>query len=183
MVRFNFDWEKTIDAIEFIARQEPGITQYYIGKILFFADREHILDYGRPITGDKYVAMEHGPVPSAVRNLLRVDGEYPDEVIDRLDARIEIQHDRNKQRVYSLGAPQNTKLSGSDKEYLLDAIQKYAHMSFGELRELSHDDKAYMEAWDRLGNANEMKIELWLDELDNAEIARAQLIENSRCAG
>ena len=97
MIRFNFDWQKTVDAIEFLAQQKPGMTQYYIGKLLFFADREHIMDYGRPITGDRYVAMEHGPVPSAVRNLL--NGEYPDEVADRLEERVVIEVNGNKQHV------------------------------------------------------------------------------------
>ena len=182
MIRFTFDWEKAIDAIEFLAEQKPGLTQYYIGKLLFFADREHILDYGRPITGDRYVAMEHGPVPSAVRNLL--NGEYPDEVADRLEERVVIETRGNKQHVFAKGGHDGhaSRLSGSDKEYLLDAVAKYAHLSFGRLREISHEDPAWVEAWERLGTAaNEMKIELWLGQLEDAEIAEAQMIETSRC--
>src|SRR5262245_38259680 len=40
-------------------------------KLLYIADRESLRDNGRPITGDQIVAMERGPVPSAVFNLIR----------------------------------------------------------------------------------------------------------------
>lgn len=184
MIRFNFDCEKAIDAIEYIAQLRPGVTQYYIGKILFFADREHILDYGRPITGDRYVAMEHGPVPSAVRNLLRLDGDYPDEIVDKLEARVFIENKGNRQHVFAKnGAEPSKRLSGSDKEYLRGSVEKYAHLSFTELREISHEDPAYAEAWEREGTAaNEMNIELWLNQLEDASVAKTQLIENTRCA-
>ncbi|MEZ5781181.1 MAG: hypothetical protein R3D70_05980 [Rhizobiaceae bacterium] len=35
MTRFQFDWEKAIQAIDFIANLQPGLTQYYIGKVMF----------------------------------------------------------------------------------------------------------------------------------------------------
>lgn len=180
MIRFSFDWEKAIDAIEFLAAQRPGLTQYYIVKLLFFADREHLLDYGRPITGDRYVAMEHGPVASAVLNML--NGEYPDEVADRLEERVAIEVRGNKKHVFARGGEHPSRLSGSDRAYLLDAVEKYADMSFGELRDVSHGDPAWVEAWERLGTAaNEMKIELWLNQFEDPDVAKAQLIAHSRC--
>ncbi|GGD78818.1 Panacea domain-containing protein [Rhizobium anhuiense] len=181
MMRFKFNLDKTVQAIDFVAQHKPGITQYYIGKILFFADREHVLDYGRPITGDKYVAMEHGPVPSATRDLLRVDSGYPDEMIDRFHERLRIKHQDNKQHVFSKGHDKFPALSGTDKEYLLSSLQRYGSMSFGTLREISHEDPAYADAWDRPGNANEMDVSLWLDQLDEPELAKSQLQERVGC--
>ncbi|WP_370322762.1 Panacea domain-containing protein [Oricola sp.] len=183
MTRFRFKWEKAIQAVDFIARQRPGITQYYIGKILFFADREHLLDYGRPITGDRYVAMEHGPVPSAVRDLLKPDSGYPDEMLDVLASRVEITHEANKQHVSSKSTDDFPALSGTDKEYLQASIANYANMPFAELKKISHDDPAYVAAWDKPGNANEMDIELWLEKwLEDPEAAKRQLREHSACA-
>lgn len=183
MTRFNFKWEKAIQAIDFIAQHQPGITQYYVGKIIFFADREHLLDYGRPISGDRYVAMEHGPVPSAVRDLLKSDSGYPDEMIVLLHSRIGIETDGNKQHIYSKGNNEFPNLSGSDKEYLTDAIVKYGDMSFSQLKDLSHEDPAYEAAWKKFGAANEMDIDLWLEQLDDAEKAKKELHEYVVCAG
>ncbi len=103
MTRFRVNWEKALQAIDFIATRRAGLTQYYIGKILFFADRDHLLDFGRPITGDKYVAMEHGPVPSAIRDLLKLDSDYPDDLLNALSERVTIEHDGNLQKVFSKG--------------------------------------------------------------------------------
>lgn len=183
MTRFNFKWEKAIQAIDFIAQKQPGITQYYVGKIMFFADREHLLDYGRPISGDRYVAMEHGPVPSAIRDILKSDSGYPDEMIALLHSRVAIETDGNKQHIYSKGNNEFPNLSGSDKEYLIDSTTRYSGMSFSRLKDLSHEDPAYEAAWRKLGAANEMDIDLWLEQLDDAEKAKKELHEYVACAG
>lgn len=182
MTRFQFDWEKAIQAIDFVASLQPGLTQYYIGKVMFFADREHLLDFGRPITGDKYVAMEHGPVPSAIRDLLKTDSGYPDEILDALNARVDIKVDGNRQHVYSRNADDYPRLSGSDKAYLQASLQKYGKMSFSLLKSISHKDPAYEAAWAKSGAANEMDIELWFDGFDNPDLAKAQLREHAHFA-
>lgn len=178
MTRFKFDWEKAIQAIDYIASLRPGMTQYYIGKIMFFADREHLVDYGRPITGDRYVAMEHGPVPSAIRDLLKTDSGYPDQILDELFARVEIKADGNKQHVFSKNAGEFPRLSGSDKEYLKTSLQKYGNMSFTQLKRISHKDPAYEAAWEKSGAANEIDIELWFDDFEDPELVKAQLREH-----
>jgi hypothetical protein len=68
--RFRFRPEKAAEAVDLIARAQPGLTQYFVGKILYLADKAHFLDWGRPVTFDRYVAMKNGPVPSAIRNML-----------------------------------------------------------------------------------------------------------------
>lgn len=180
MTRFPFRWEKAVEAIDFLAQLQPGITQYYIGKVMFFADKEHLLDYGRPITGDRYVAMVHGPVPSAVRDLLKFDSGFPDEYLEALDRRLRVEHKENKQMFFSKDAGAFEYLSGSDLDYLREARQRYGRMSFGELKELSHRDRAYSDAWEKDGNNNEMNIELWFDDFDEPELVKAQLRENAR---
>lgn len=39
-------------------------------KLLYLADREALIRWGRPITTDRYVAMEHGPVVSGIYDLI-----------------------------------------------------------------------------------------------------------------
>jgi uncharacterized phage-associated protein len=181
MTRFDFDWGKAIQAIDYLVSLRPGLTQYYIGKVMFFADREHLVDYGRPISGDKYVAMEHGPVPSAIRDLLKAETGYPDEIIDQLNARLDRKIDGNKQYVYSKGTREFSRLSGSDMAYLKAALEQYADMSFSQLKAISHKDPAYEAAWALPGASNEMDVELWFQDFENAELAMAQLRENAQC--
>lgn len=180
-IRFKLDPAKAVQAIHFLAAHKPGITQYYVGKVLFFADREHLLDWGRPITGDRYIAMEHGPVPSFVRDVLKDPSDEPDEIADDLGGRLEIRPDGNKRQVYSRrNEPADFDLlSHSDREYLLTSLERYGSMSFGKLRALSHEDAAYSAAWAQAGISNEMDVRLWLADLDDKDAAIEQIVERS----
>lgn len=47
----------------------------YLGKVklmklFYFLDFMHVKKYGVPVTYDTYVKLEHGPIPSAIKNLI-----------------------------------------------------------------------------------------------------------------
>lgn len=48
-------------------------------KLFYFTDFMHVKTYGSPVTYDRYVNMEHGPIPSTILNLV-------DSVDDDLDS-------------------------------------------------------------------------------------------------
>ena len=39
-------------------------------KLFYFVDFGHLKKYGTPITYDTYIHLEHGPIPSAIKNLV-----------------------------------------------------------------------------------------------------------------
>ena len=39
-------------------------------KLFYFLDFIHLKKYGTPVTYDKYVHLEHGPIPSVIKNLV-----------------------------------------------------------------------------------------------------------------
>lgn len=180
-VRFRIDIEKCIQGVHWLAEKQPGITQYYIGKVFFFADREHLLDWGRPITGDRYVAMEHGPVPSSIYDLLKDTSGEPDEIVDALTQRVDIISEGNKRHVYPKDGDNSafSALSNTDKEYLVDALSTYGKMAFGELKRLSHLDRAFKEAWANPGVNNEMDIRFWFDADDPQQQRALQQLQES----
>ncbi len=135
MIRYRLNWEKLIEAIDFLSMHQDGITQYYIGKVCYFADKSHMLDYGRPVTGDRYVAMEHGPVPSTIYNLLKTDSGLPDEVIQCLLERVKTKQSGNRIHVSSRKRDRFEHLSESDQEYLLASLKTHVPMGFAELRD------------------------------------------------
>jgi uncharacterized phage-associated protein len=66
------DIEKATQALNFFARAEGGtIDKMNALKLLFFADRYHLRQYGRPLSRDSYVAMRNGPVASVAYDLLK----------------------------------------------------------------------------------------------------------------
>ena len=48
-------------------------------KLLYFADRKSLEETGRPITGDRFVAMPHGPTLSGLLDLVNQEGFNNDE--------------------------------------------------------------------------------------------------------
>ena len=166
VLRFRVDLDRCIEGIHYIAELKPGVTQYYIGKIFYFADKAHFLDWGRPISGDRYIAMEHGPAPSTIYDLLKGDAGEPDEVIDALLDRVEIKSDGSKRRVYSRGKGDFPHLAGTEREYLRKSVEEYGCKSFEEIKRLAHQERAYVEAEDRFGLNNEMNLIRWVEELD-----------------
>lgn len=39
-------------------------------KLFYFLDFMHVKKYGAPVTYDRYINLEHGPVPSSIKNLI-----------------------------------------------------------------------------------------------------------------
>jgi uncharacterized phage-associated protein len=65
-----FSHRKATQALNFFARKAGGqINKMKALKLIFFADRYHLRQYGRPITNDEYFAMKLGPVPSGCKDL------------------------------------------------------------------------------------------------------------------
>jgi uncharacterized phage-associated protein len=138
--KHRFDAHKALEVILYVARTVPDM--YRALKMLYFADKEHLGRYGRLISGDSYVAMSHGPVPSGAYDLVKLargDGlcyaDIPVHKAFAVDG-----HDIVPCREANLDL-----LSESDMECLDSAIKRYGHLTFGRLKTLSHD-KAFAAA-------------------------------------
>ena len=158
MTEFRLNWDKALEAIVWLAHRQPNIDFFHISKVLYYADKAHLLRYGRPVTGDVYIAMAHGPVPSGVYDLLKRDPFLPDELLTELDAALEIEPPHVRAR----RAASEEALSGSDIEMLEQAWTRYAGLPFGELSRLSHEERAYVEA----SPNGAMDVELLVEEKD-----------------
>jgi uncharacterized phage-associated protein len=70
-VRFTFNERKAIQAAGRLIQLAGGEMNYLaLMKLLYLVDREALFHLGRPITGDKVVAMKHGPVLSRIFDLV-----------------------------------------------------------------------------------------------------------------
>src|SRR5258706_5031900 len=70
-LHFKFSLTKFIQAIVFLSRSGVSdLTKLKAAKLLYFADKEHLLRYGRPIIGDVYYALNLGPLPSQADDFL-----------------------------------------------------------------------------------------------------------------
>jgi uncharacterized phage-associated protein len=132
-----FNENKTINAVLYIVTKLRRKDFHKIFKILYFADREHLSEYGRTITGDKYIAMGDGPVPSNLYDIfksVRGDSYFKDNGKFGVYFAV-IGNDLIKANQ----EPNLNKLSKTDRFCIDKSIELYGNMSWDEIREKSHD--------------------------------------------
>jgi len=83
---YRFNPAKAIQAAGVLLRDTPGhsMDRIRLIKLLYIAERESFKERGEPITGDRIVAMQHGPVLSCVYNCIK--GEGPRRICSQWDA-------------------------------------------------------------------------------------------------
>lgn len=71
-MQLRFDIRKTIAAVAFLMDHEGGHLDMFLGlKMLYLADKESLVRWGKTITGDSFVSLPKGPVLSEVYNLFK----------------------------------------------------------------------------------------------------------------
>lgn len=124
-------------------------------KILYFADKDHIAMYGRTFSGEPYIAMANGPVPSRLYDYIKiVEGKnkfpIPQDFIDEVNAHLGVEE---PYWVLSRSNVNMDFLSRSAIKNLDESIEKYKNKSFSELSDLSHDN-----AWKAASQNTEISV-------------------------
>jgi len=76
-VRFPFKERKAAQAAAFLlAKHEDRLNYMKLIKLLYLADRQALVERGKPITGARMVSMPYGPVLSEILNLINLGRRY-----------------------------------------------------------------------------------------------------------
>lgn len=67
------DTSTIIESIYYLLKKVGPTDKLKLVKLLYLADKYHLIKYGRTITNDEYWAMYHGPVGSNVKDVLELD--------------------------------------------------------------------------------------------------------------
>ena len=136
-----------IEAVLYILEKTGGIDFYHLFKILYFADRDHLAEWGSRIIADDFYALDHGPVPTSLYDAIKENtwrnhdlNTMFQEVVSFAgsDAPNVLLGNRKANRDY---------LSDSEMAALDRSIKANASLTFGQLREKSHD-AAWKEAFE-----------------------------------
>jgi len=146
-IQFKFNAEKTAEAIIYIAKRIPQPTFMALAKLLYFADKTSLENYGYSITGDTYFAMQHGPVPSEAYDMMKA----------ARDTETYGFHVQYEKRIFPDRDANLQKLSKADLECLDQIITAYGNYPVWQLRQLSHDE-AWEKAWTKTGNSRSVPI-------------------------
>ena len=173
-IRFEFSLDKFAAVMAYLADEGKiqDLTKLKAAKLLFFADKTHLLRYGRPILGDRYVSMDHGPVPSAALDLMNrliAPDEIEDPVREQLREKLSVAKNpfvkNHPFRAKAHGEAVYAHLSASEREVLDEIIRMYGHKPVGELIELTHKEHAW-KASDRFrppGSSSPMPYETFFE--------------------
>lgn len=134
-----FKQDAAIQAILYILQNMGGTCDIHkCHKILYFADNEHLSKYGRSITGDTYIRMDFGPVPTCIYDLFKaVRGDsYFASQVDSI--RQDCFHFINNKDIQATASPMMDYLSGSDVEMLDKYITMLKEKDFNEVSDASH---------------------------------------------
>ena len=142
MLRFPLDERKALEAVVLIAADWPGITTFYAAKILFLADKAHLNSFGRPVVGDRYIAMDNGPVPSAIYDWFKGNLERMGES-RAIEEAVEFSRDGHHHSARARRAPDLSVFSRTDIDALRNAVAFCRGRSVGELSRITHRDPAW----------------------------------------
>ena len=168
-----FNFEKTIHSALYVAERIRIKDFHKIFKILYFADREHLSKYGRPITGDTYIKMPKGPVPSKLFDMFKSMRD------NKLFQRKNMKEYFTVYDEYFINIEKKADLrflSKTDTAELDKSISKYGTMPFGLLTAISHDI-----AWEYAKENKEIAIENILREAGEDEGYISYITETINC--
>lgn len=156
MIRFDFHPRKFASAVAYIAGRKASVTKKELCKLIFFADQQHLLRYGRPITGDRYHALPQGPVPSNGLNMLN-EHFYAHQ--DDIETMREF-----GQLVGNISFRPRRKadlsvFSRSDIRVLDEVLDQFGHLTAEQLEDLSHREAA----WKRTKANDRMDFDLFFE--------------------
>jgi len=150
------DVEK-LKAVTLYILKKCGATDYiHLFKILYFAEKAHYAEYGKRITKDSFIAMEHGPVPSFLYNALKLVTHQESATSNSPLWIIANSITPGSADLYYFfkgsEEPDMDELSKAEIASLDKSIEAHKDMSPWDLSEKSHDE-AWHSAWDVLQNS------------------------------
>lgn len=133
-ILFQYDADKAREAVlRLLHRHGGSMDKLKLIKLLFYADRAHLVRYGRPIVGGHYFAMNLGPVSSELKDNIdstEKDDQLPFKIIGSYNLVAKEPSDENW-------------LSESDLEVLDEIYAEYNHIDSVKLGLMSHNLKAW----------------------------------------
>lgn len=136
-----FNERKTAQAAAFLLYRAGGqLPLIKLMKLLYLAERQSLQKYGAPITGDKLVSMDNGPVLSMTLNhinglALSCEGGWDTWISDRADHIVAL---RDASMIRS-PVKDLLALSDSDLEVLEAVWTEFGHWERWELVRYTHD--------------------------------------------
>lgn len=155
-IRFTLNSNKAMQTLLWILNKKPNIKIYNINKIMFAADCYSLDHFGRPIYGERYVAMKFGTVPSFMYDLTK------------LEANVAYYHSE-EHKLTANAKPDIELFSASDIEALEYGVSEYAELDFETVKNKNHAHTAWKKCEHELQTRKRVDIP-YEDIISNSEV-------------
>lgn len=153
-----YQGQRLKEVLLYILDRTGCISYYKLMKMMFCAERQNLILWGDQITGLKFEAREHGPVPITLYNQIRCQKKNGTSHISDVIVLVD------EYNVAALRKPNMEYISKSDVASLNYGIEEIAGMDYAEIERYLHDA-----VYDRL-NSTENK---FYTQQDIAESGKA----------
>ena len=144
---FEQDQGKLIEAAIYLSElsvDDPNFGMTKLVKLLYYADCESYMQYGKPITGTTYLHFPHGPYPEnwyQVREQMEQNGD------------VEIVYETagpgyRKYRMFPRRSADLERLSSDDKDILNRQVQRFAAFNAAGIEQYSHQEVGWLSTED-----------------------------------
>ncbi len=141
-IQFNINYQKAVEVVLYVLSQfkDSGLNTYNLLKMIFAADKYHLNKYGRPVTGDTYIKMSYGTVPSTIYSYIKQDPIAISIIADKEYPFFNREHNTFPKRECNYDF-----LSDSDEEALNYGKREYENLTFDQVKEKNHNEKCWIE--------------------------------------
>lgn len=141
---------KLIQIALYVLQKTGGIDYYHLFKILYFAELKHLAKWGTRITSDSFYALEYGPVPTFLYDVVKGKKVQNTDLLELFSDNIQSAEIDAPNVLLPMAEADMNYISKSEIEALDASIAENAHLTFGQLKNKSHDS-AWYEAYHHTG--------------------------------
>ena len=162
MISFKFNEKKATQVASlFIEKEGKKINYMKLIKLLYFTDRQALLNWERPLTGDRYVSMPKGPVLSNILDIINYgedpnDDSYWCKFIDKY----------SKYEVQLVNTPEQDELSRREIKLIDEIYKEFGEFNEWDLVRMSHD---ILPEWDEEAEKNNTSIPISINNILHVE--------------
>lgn len=160
------DTATTVQTIYYILKKskDASLDKIKILKLVYLADKYHLLMYGRTITNDRYYAMDYGPVASTAKDVLSFNqGALSDNELNY--AKKLLRKDGEFSFSANNGDEELDLLSETDQEAIDKIVEKFGNIEGWKLSELTHQYPEWSNRRHLFANGRTLRDEIKIEEL------------------
>jgi len=124
--------DKAIAAVSLLLRHSKGqCDKYWLNKVMYYIERESLIQTGQPMFFDKLYSLKYGPIVSAIKDSIE-QTEYPIDQTWSEFIRV------SGKKVRLVKEVDISSLSEFEEEIIVDAYNKFKGWTFKRLKEFFH---------------------------------------------